>query len=203
MFQDLALSGYGQSPSVVALEDVQAGGAVGVPDQEPCQGVDKFQENNKRERYLSDDEIARMIEALRTEPNRVAADTLTFLMLTGLRRNEGLQARWEHVDLERERLFLPNTKSGKSRHVVLNAEAMDLLKRQPRVEGNPYIFPGRIAGKPLNNPDKALKRVKAAAVVDNLRLHDLRHTFASVAVDEGWQIYDVKNLLGHASPNTT
>ena len=124
-------------------------------ERNPCAGVKKFRENNQRERFLSEDEIQRLFRAMDEEPNRVAVAALKFLLLTGLRKEEGLQARWEHVDLERGVLFLPHTKSGKSRTAVLNDEARALLGQMERVAGNPYVFPGRVPGQPLNNPNKA------------------------------------------------
>lgn len=172
-------------------------------EKNPCQGVAKFKENNQRHRYLSQEEIQRMFQAMESEPNKVIVAALKFLLLTGIRKEEGLQATWEHVDLEQGLLFLPETKSGRSRHVVLNPEAITLLQAQPRIDGNPYVFPGRVHGQPLNNPIKGFKRILAAAGIENLRIHDLRHSFASLAVNAGATLYDVQHLLGHASPQTT
>jgi integrase len=169
----------------------------------PCSGVKKFKENNQRERFLSQDEIQRMFKAMADEPNRVAVAALKFLLLTGLRKEEGLQAKWEHVDLERGTLYLPHTKSGKSRHVVLNPEALSLLQQQERLPENPYVFPGKVKGQALNNPTKAFKRILEAAGIENLRIHDLRHSFASLAVNAGATLYQVQHLLGHASAQTT
>jgi len=172
-------------------------------ERNPCQGVQKFKENNQRHRYLSEEEIQRMFQAMESEPNRVIVAALKFLLLTGIRKEEALQARWEHADLERGTLFLPDTKSGKSRHVVLNPAALALLQEQPRLDGNPYVFPGRVPGQAINNPIKGFKRILAAAGIENLRIHDLRHSFASLAVNSGATLYQVQHLLGHASPQTT
>jgi integrase len=169
----------------------------------PCSGVKKFKENNQRERFLSQDEIQRMFKAMADEPNRVAVAALKFLLLTGIRKEEGLQARWEHVNLEQGILYLPHTKSGKSRHVVLNPEALALLQQQERLPENPYVFPGKVKGQALNNPTKAFKRILEAAGIANLRIHDLRHSFASLAVNAGATLYQVQHLLGHASAQTT
>jgi integrase len=107
------------------------------------------------------------------------------------------------VDLERGVLFLPLTKSGTSRSAILNAEAQALLAQQERQPGNPHVFPGRVPGRPLNNPNKTFQRVLAAAGIENLRIHDLRHSFASLAVNEGATLYQVQHLLGHASAQTS
>ena len=169
----------------------------------PCQGVQAFKENNRRHRYLSDDEIQRLFQAMEAEPNRVIVAALKFLLLTGVRREEALQARWSQVDLDQGWLFLPQTKSGTARHVVLNPAALAILKNQDRVVGNPYVFPGRLPGQCLRNPTKGFRRLLAAAGIENLRLHDLRHSFASLAVNAGATLYQVQQLLGHASAQTT
>jgi len=169
----------------------------------PCVGIQKFQENNQRERFLSQDEIQRMFVAMESEPNRVIVAALKFLLLTGVRREEALRARWDQVDLERGTLFLPDTKSGKSRTVVLNPDAVELLRDQVRCPDNPYVFPGKVPGKPLNNPIKGFRRILAKAGIENLRIHDLRHSFASLAVNSGATLYQVQHLLGHASAQTT
>jgi len=169
----------------------------------PCQGVAKFKENNQRHRYLSADEIQRMFQAMEAEPNKVIVGALKFLLLTGIRKEEALQATWDNVDLEQGLLFLPDTKSGRSRHVVLNPKAVAVLREQTRIPGNPYVFPGRVEGQPINNPIKGFKRILEAAGIENLRIHDLRHSFASLAVNSGATLYDVQHLLGHASPQTT
>ncbi len=86
---------------------------------------------------------------------------------------------------------------------LINGEALALLQEQERLEGNPYVFPGKVAGQPLINPTKAFKRILGAAGIDNLRIHDLRHSFASLAVNAGATLYQVQHLLGHASAQTT
>jgi integrase len=100
-------------------------------------------------------------------------------------------------------LFLPLTKSRTSRSAILNTEAQALLPQQERQPSNPYVFPGRVPGRPLNNPNKTFQRVLTAAGIENLRIHDPRHSFASLAVNAGVTLYQVQHLLGHASAQTT
>ena len=169
----------------------------------PCQGVKKFKENNQRHRYLSDDELQRLFRAMEGERNQTLVAALKLLLLTGIRKEEAMQAQWVNVDLERGTLFLPETKSGRGRHVVLNPAAVELIRQQPRQADNPYIFPGRIPQRPINNPQKGFRRLLAAAGIENLRIHDLRHSFASLAVNAGATLYQVQHLLGHASAQTT
>ena len=165
----------------------------------PCTNLKKLRENNKKERFLSPDEVRRVLAAAPQDINRVAASAISALILTGLRREEILQSRHENLDLEGASLYLPKTKNGKSRHVVLNDAAIEVFKNAPRVVGSPWIFPGKDPMKPLNNPTKAWHRILKAASVERCRLHDCRHTFASMLVNQGATLYQVKELLGHSA----
>lgn len=172
-------------------------------DRNPCKGIAKFREVQQHTECLSPDELHRLLKAMDAEENIQAAGALKLLLFTGTRREEALQARWEHVDLDNALWFLPKTKSGKTRHVVLNEEALDLLRSHPRVNGSPWVFPGRDPSKPLNNPRKAFTRILNVALLPHMRVHSLRHVFASLAVSAGSSLYQVQHLLGHASPATT
>jgi integrase len=175
----------------------------GFIDKNPALGIRKLQENNERHRYLSDQEIVRFLEALKEEQNPVAAAALAFLLYTGVRKQEALGARWEHVDLHKKVWFIPRSKNGKLRHVILNPMAVKLLEQQPRVPGNPFVFPGKVPGQPLNNPQKAFNRVLKKIGITNFRIHDLRHSFASLAINNGASLYEVQHLLGHSQAKTT
>ncbi|WP_228894817.1 tyrosine-type recombinase/integrase [Pseudoduganella aquatica] len=169
----------------------------------PCLGIAKFKEPAGRTDSLSAEDLKKMLKAMDNEPNKQAVGALRLLLLTGTRREEALQSRWEHIDLDNARWFLPKTKNGKTRHVVLNPEAVELLRNHPRISGNPWVFPGRDPSRPLNNPRKAFTRILDAAGLPHLRIHSLRHVFASFAVSSGASLYQVQQLLGHASPNMT
>lgn len=169
----------------------------------PADGIRMHRENNARHRYLSDDEVGRFFAALGREKNRTAAALLGFLLMTGARRGEALNAKWKDVDMEKGTWYIPTTKAGKSRHAVLNARAIGILRDVERVPGNPYVFPGRVEGKPINNPVKAFKRVMRDAGIDDMKIHDCRHSYASLAVNSGVGLYEVQHLLGHASHQTT
>ena len=95
----------------------------------------------QRNRFLDKHEIKKLVEALVSDENQVAAKAILLLLLTGARRNEITHARWEHLDLETSSLFVPLSKSGKPRYVFLNADAVDVLRSIPRLPGNPYVFP--------------------------------------------------------------
>lgn len=172
-------------------------------DRNPAAGIKQFKENNQQQRFLTSDEIARLYRAMETDPNQTAVAALKLLLLTGTRREEALQARWEHLDLEAGQWWLPKTKSGRGRYVALSDAAKDLLAALPSRGTSPWVFPGRDGDKPLHNPRKTFCRVLAAAGVDHLRLHDLRHSFASLAVNAGATLYEVQALLGHSTAQMT
>ncbi len=169
----------------------------------PCTNVTKFKENNQQQRFLTHEEIQRIYLVMESEKNKVAVAAIKLLLLTGVRREEALQAKWENVDLESAVWLIPLTKSGRARYVQLNLEAISLLSSIKRAGDSPWVFPGRDPAKPLNNPTKAFRRVLVAAGVDRLRLHDLRHTFASLAVNAGISLFQVQQLLHHSSSVTT
>ncbi|MFS2066782.1 tyrosine-type recombinase/integrase [Duganella sp. CT11-72] len=172
-------------------------------DRNPVSASKMFKESNGSQRFLKPDEIGRMYDAMATEVNQTAVAALKLLLLTGTRRQEALSALWSNVDLESGQWWLPQTKSGRGRYVVLNEQAKQLLAAQPSLGTSPWGFPGRDGDKPLHNPRKAFTRILEAAGVDHVRIHDLRHSFASLAVGNGASLYEVQSLLGHSSPQMT
>ncbi len=169
----------------------------------PVRGVRMHQEDNIRKRYLSSDELVRLIRAAQQEPNRSAGNAITLLLYTGVRKQEALDAQWSHIDLTKNLWLLPHTKSGKSRHAILNQAAVDLLTEMKAQAHSNYLFTGRDKAKPLNNPFKAFRRMLKVAGINNFRIHDLRHAYASLAISNGASLYEVQHLLGHASSQTT
>jgi integrase len=172
-------------------------------DRNPCPGITKFREPQQRTDCLSHEDMQKMLQAMESEKNLQAKTALKLLLLSGTRREEALQSRWEDIDLDAALWYLPKTKNGKTRHVLLNLEAVELLRNHPRIDGSPWVFPGRDPSKPLNNPRKAFSRILAAANLPHMKIHGLRHAFASLAVSAGASLYQVQHLLGHASPTTT
>lgn len=177
----------------------------GVIEKTPCAGVKKYQENNAKQRFLSQDEIRRLYKAMEGKSPRsaMAIAALKLLLLTGTRRNEALTARWEHVDLERGIWRIPHTKNGRSHHVMLNHEAKALLVNLPRVDGSPWVFPGRDPSKNLVDPRKCLDMLTDEAGIGRIRIHDLRHSFASLCAQSGASLFQIKQLLNHADMVTT
>ncbi|MGD9923719.1 MAG: tyrosine-type recombinase/integrase [Pseudorhodoplanes sp.] len=157
----------------------------------------------QRDRFLTPEETKRLIASINIDENRSAAQTIMLLLLTGARRNEVSHAKWDYIDWERRTLLVPVSKSGKPRTIALNGHAMALLRSIPRVDGNAYIFPSPITGRPCPSLHFPWTRIKQRAILDDLRLHDLRHSFASFLVNEGVSLYVVQGLLGHTQPRTT
>jgi integrase len=125
------------------------------------------------------------------------------LLLTGARRNEITHAKWEHLDWEKRTLLVPVSKSGKPRTIALNAAAMDLLRLIRPGHGNPHIFPSPVTGEPSPSLHFPWQRIRVRAGLPDLRLHDLRHSFASFLVNRGISLYVVQGLLGHAHARYT
>jgi len=168
----------------------------------PCRHVEKYRER-KRERLLSEVELFRLGYALASydgSPFVVAAVKL--LVFTGARLSEVLGLRWEWIDFERGEARLPDSKTG-AKTLHLPPPALEVLMNLPRVEGNPYVIVGAISGARLVNLQKPWRAIRKAAKLDDVRLHDLRHAFASVAAASGMGLPIIGKMLGHSQPATT
>jgi integrase len=195
----------------------------------PASGVHRNHEE-KRARYLSRDEILRLSDALSVHPNRTSANAIRLMMLTGARRGEVLGARWDMFDLEAGIWIKPSshTKQRAEHRVPLSAAAIELLKEMQAQATGPYVFPGsaqspltdvkrtwlsvcRQAGLAIQTPvpfrnDKGVRRKNGGPVTAwraTVRLHDLRHTYASILASEGLSLPIIGALLGHTQPQTT
>ena len=172
----------------------------------PCRHVKKYREA-KRERYLTNDERQRLGTALSdaqatNAENPFVLGAIGLLILTGARLTEILTVKWEHVDLEHGVLQLPDSKTGK-KQVYLNAAAIGLLRAMPRMQDNPYVIAGHKRGARLVNLQKPWRRIRAKASLRDVRIHDLRHSFASVAAGAGLSLPMIGKLLGHTQAATT
>ena len=172
----------------------------------PCRHVPRFREG-RRERFLTDVEIrrlARTLEELQAEGRLPvhAAAAIRLLMLTGCRRNEIVGLRWNDVDLEAGELQLRDSKTG-PRVASLSPKAVEVLAAVPRVRGNPWVIAGREPGQPLRSLSDHWRRVRSRAGLENVRLHDLRHTFASRALALGESLPVIAKLLGHSQVKST
>ena len=156
-----------------------------------------------RERFLTNHEAQQLLSALDVDENRVAANSIKLLLLTGARRNEITHAKWDYVGWEQRTLLVPIAKSGKARLVRLNSAALELLRSLPRLEHNPYIFPSQVTGRPSASLHFPWTRIRKRCGLTDVRLHDLRHSFASFLVNKGVSLYVVQGLLGHSLVRTT
>ena len=172
----------------------------------PCRHIEKYREA-RRERFLSQSELGRLGDALReAEQDRSCSPfviaAIRLLILTGARLGEILSLRWDYVSEEHGCLFLPDSKTGR-KAIRLNAPALEVLKTVPRLEANPYVICGEKPGQHLVNLEKPWRRIRKAAGLDDVRLHDLRHSFASVAASGGQSLIVIGKMLGHSQPGTT
>jgi integrase len=170
----------------------------------PARRIKKFKEEEKK-RYLSDDEQARLGEvladALETgQETPYAVSAIYLLMLTGCRLGEILTLQWDYVTSRH--LELPDSKTGR-RRIPLPREAYEVIMSLPRVHGNPYVILGESDEGHLINLQKPWRRIKAKAGLNDVRMHDLRHTYASVAVMSGIDPFLLKEIMGHKNLQTT
>ena len=172
----------------------------------PCRHVKRFKEE-KRERFLSDEEYQRLGAALREiEQERSetasAIAAIRLLMLTGCRLSEIQKLRWEHVDLDAGELRLPDTKTG-AKVVHLGDPATAVLRGIDRQKDNPWVIAGRKSGSHLTDLQHPWRRIRARADLDDVRIHDLRHSFASGGLLVGEGLPMIGKLLGHTQVQTT
>ncbi|MBS0246695.1 MAG: site-specific integrase [Proteobacteria bacterium] len=157
----------------------------------------------QRNRFLNEWEAESLVRSIHADENRTAARSILLLLLTGARRNEITFAKWDYVDWKNRTLLVPKSKSGRARVIALNHSAIALLTATPRVDGNPYIFPSEVTGRPSASLFFPWDRIRKRAGLGDVRLHDLRHSFASFLVNRGVSLYVVQGLLGHLHARTT
>ncbi len=171
----------------------------------PCRGIPKFHEE-KRERWLKTDELRRLTNALDKSTNQRAADAVRLLILTGARKSEALKAEWSQIDFERGVWTKPSahTKQKRTEHVPLSAAALTLLQgMRERDPAGRYLFPGDKPGQPLQDIKRFWTQICRETELEGVRIHDLRHTFASHLVSSGLSLELVGRLLGHTQAATT
>jgi integrase len=171
----------------------------------PCKGIERNQEH-PRQRYLKPDELRRLTRALAEDRNQQAADVFRLLLLTGARRGEVLSSmRWADIDLAAGTWTkqASTTKQRQHHQIPLSAPARQLLTRlREKNPTSPYVFTGR--NGPLKGDIKRhWKRVCTAAGISGLRIHDLRHSYASQLASAGVGLHVIDQLLGHSQVSTT
>ena len=169
----------------------------------PTQGAQLFVLNNARERYLTAEETLRLKNAMQHSENQQLQFIVPLLLMTGARKRELLDARWEHFDVDRRNWRIPTSKSGKPRHVPLSAIVLEILAQVPRWEGCPFVVPNPQTRLPYKSIYCSWNTARKKAGLPEVRMHDLRHSMASNMVNSGRSIYEVAKVLGHTQLKTT
>ena len=172
----------------------------------PCTHIEKFKEE-KRRRFLDVDELTRLGATLKEaedagrEPVQALA-AIRLLIFTGARLNEILTAKWQYVKNDRGVLELPDSKTG-FKQIPLSAPALEVLNSLPATPDNDYIIPGIKPGAHYVGLQDVWERIRKAAGLEDVRIHDLRHTYATTGVSSGLALPIIGGLLGHTNPETT
>lgn len=177
----------------------------GIPGSErnPLEGVKQKECNNQIERYITPAETARLKAAVEASPNTQLKYIVALLLLTGCRKRELLDARWEHFDIGRRVWRIPMSKTGKARHVPLSDQALAVLEQVPRFKGCDWLLPNPATLKPFTSFYNSWDTARRAAGLPDFRVHDCRHQVASELVNAGQSLYVVGKILGHAQAKTT
>lgn len=168
----------------------------------PCFGIEKFEET-PRDRFVSHEEFPKLAEAINAEPNQAVVSAIWLYLLTGLRKEELLTLRWSDINLECKELKLTDTKNGKAHYLPLSIAAINILNQTPRIEDNPYVIVGKNPGCHLVNIAKPWERIRKAAGLEDVRLHDLRRTVGSWLAQSNNSLHLIGRVLNHSNQSTT
>ncbi|HQS84489.1 MAG TPA: tyrosine-type recombinase/integrase [Alphaproteobacteria bacterium] len=170
----------------------------------PALSVSRYQEH-KRTRFLNGEELGHLWRTLDEYPGHMTAYVFKFLILTGARKGEALGARWDQFDLEAAIWTKPShlTKQKKTERLPLSAETVALLHQIQTRGSSIFVFPGKGTDQPLREIKTLWASVIKRSGLEGLRIHDLRHTYASLLVSQGLSLSIVGKLLGHTQAATT
>lgn len=175
-------------------------------EKNPLGKISYFNPDNQVEHFLDDAAIKRLVDVLKSHPKRVIALLLMFLLSTGARKASGKNSKWEDVDFVNRVWRIPASAS-KSKKVVmvpLNDSAIWVLEQLHTEDAKGYIFVHERTGKPYTAIEKTWYEVrKLAGLGEEVRIHDLRHTYASLLVTSGRSLYEVQKILAHSDPKIT
>jgi integrase len=162
-------------------------------------------ELNQVERYMDEGQLERLLQVLRTDDNRPVCLIALFLLSTGARLNEALQATWKQIDKPNRVWRIPasHSKSQRVRSIPLNDSALEVLAQMDTEGKHENVFIGKRRGTPLTTIMKVWSRLRKLAGLPHLRLHDLRHQYASFLVNSGRTFYEVQQILGHSDSKVT
>ena len=173
-------------------------------------GLELLSNPNQITRFLDQDETRRLFAAVEQSECAMARHIITFLLLTGARKRECYDAKWQDFDLDRGLWTIPENKSGQPRVVTVSSAVVELLHtvadlhRKALPQGHSsHVFCNLRTGRPYYHFYQTWNRIRIRAGLEDFRMHDLRHSFASALVSNGVSLYEVQELLGHSSPRTT
>ncbi len=169
----------------------------------PTKDAALFEDNNKKERFLSSEEAQALYEAVKKSENPMLKFIIPMLILTGARKREVLDAKWEDFDPVRRQWRIPMTKSGRPRHVPLSEGVLQLLDSIPQGEGCEHVFPNPKTKKAYVSIFYSWNTARKSVGLGDVRVHDLRHSFANFLVNAGRSLYEVQKILGHTQIKTT
>jgi integrase len=171
----------------------------------PVAGIKLFHADNREERLMSDEEVQRLMATLEEKPDRIAFQVIQFLLFTGARVNEALHARWKDIDRKNRTWVIQavNSKSKRRRAVPLNDSALGVLDKLKTEGKSEWLFTSSRSGNRLTTVNKAWQQVRQDAGISHVRLHDLRHQYASFLINSGRTLYEVQQILGHSDPTVT
>lgn len=170
--------------------------------ENPASKISMFPETS-RDRFVQPDELPRLFEALKTEPNLYITTALIMSLLTGARRSEVLEAKWENLNLNAGTWRIPHTKANRSHLLPIPAPLKGLLLNLPHHHENPYVFVGRHGHGHLINIDRAWQRIRKKAKLEDVWIHDLRRSLGSWLVGSGTSLAIIGKILNHSQPSTT
>jgi integrase len=189
----------------VARQILGYANSLGILERNVAIGIPMFAENNIQDRSLSPEELARLLSVLKTDKNRNVCRIALWLLATGCRYHEALNAEWSQLDLENRVWKIPSqlTKTNASRVIPLNDVAMEVIAELDTRARSPFLFINPRTEKPYANIHKAWERLRADAGVESCRLHDLRHIFGHTLASSGLSLWIISKLLGHTQSKTS
>ncbi len=168
----------------------------------PASRIKKFSEV-KRDRFVTPDELPRLLAALKDEPNVYVRGAFFVGLLTGARRNEVLQMRWQDLDVAEKVWRIPETKADRPHRIPMPDAVLMELSKLPRLKDNPYVFCGRWGKSHLINVARPWQRIRTEAGLDDVRIHDLRRTLGSWLAASGASLPLIGKALNHSQASTT
>ena len=172
-------------------------------DSNPTKHSWKETYNNARERYLTSEEAGRLRLACECSANPQLKHIVGLLLLTGARKSELLKAKWSDIDIDKRTWTLNMTKNGRGRHVPLSQAALAIIEQLPRYPDCPWLLPNPQTLLPFTDIKRSFTEARKLAGLDDVHIHDLRHSYASALAGSGVDLYTVGKLLGHVNVAST